>query len=494
MPQKFELKDPKLFRPSAFINDEWFSTSPNFHSFDVIDPSEELSITSIPDLGGKEATSAILAAHKAFTESEWSESTVRSRHDLLLKLHELMLENEVDLATIITKENGKPLKESLAEVKYAASFVEWFAEEALRTYGDVIPSPIKSTRYLVIRQPVGVAAIITPWNFPLAMITRKVAAALAAGCTVVIKPAPETPLSALAFAELAQRSGFPKGVINVVTTSSFTKEVGEVFCTSPLVSKISFTGSTAVGKFLMASSSETLKKLSLELGGNAPFMVFDDADLDAAAEGLVAAKFRNAGQTCVCPNRVYVQKSILEKFVTLLTDRMIKLKVGSGFDPQTTVGPLISSKAKEKVMNFVEDAISKEAAILFGGKPVVMPNRKGFFYSPTILSNIDKSMAVHNEEIFGPLIAIYTFETEEEGLQCANDTKFGLAAYAYTQDIGRAFRVSEKLQAGMVAINSGTVSTACAPFGGVKESGIGREGSKYGINEYTEMKFVSLSF
>lgn len=488
-----KLKDRELFRSSALINGEWVST-PSSEKFEVTDPAEGLSFASVPDLGPNEANLAIQAAHTAFADSEWSESTARTRHDLLFKLHSLMLSNQDDLATIITKENGKPLKESVAEVNYAASFVEWFAEEALRVYGDVIPSSSKSTRYLVVRQPVGVAGIITPWNFPLAMLTRKVAAALAAGCTVVVKPASETPLTALAFAELTRRCGFPKGVINILTTSSYTKALGEVFCTHPLITKISFTGSTAVGKLLMKASSGTMKRLSLELGGNAPFMVFDGADLDAAVEGLVASKFRNSGQTCVCPNRVYVQRPVHDEFVAQLTRRLAKLRVGPGLDPSSSVGPLIHAKAKEKVMRFVDDATSKAAKVVYGGEPLVVGDLKGYFYAPTVLTSMDRTMAAHDEEIFGPLVAVYQFDSEAEGLQLANDTPFGLAAYAYTRDLGRAIRVAEKLQAGMVAINSGSVSTATAPFGGVKESGLGREGSKYGIDEYTEVKFISLSF
>ncbi|KAI0233135.1 hypothetical protein L0F63_003747 [Massospora cicadina] len=506
---KSTLKDPTLFRPAPFIG-AWGSVA-SASSFDVIDPAEGLPIASVPDLGPNDANAAIRAAHTAFSDSEWSERTARARHDLLLKLHNLMLNNEDDLATIITLENGK----SVAEVQYAASFVEWFAEEGVRVYGDVIPSGLPSTRYLVMRHPVGVAGIVTPWStFPSGHDneeggSRALAAGKPDGALEMLTPlkrlyrrhqasltvsASETPLTALAFGELTRRCGFPEGVVNVLTTASFTKEVGEVFCTHPLVAKLSFTGSTAVGKLLLKASSATVKRVSLELGGNAPFLVFDDADLDAAVEGLVAAKFRNSGQTCVCPNRVYVQQPIHDKFVSLLRERVARLKVGSGFDPLATVGPLIHARAKAKVMGLVEDATSKGAKIAYGGKPLTLPNLKGFFYAPTILTHMDPSMAAHDEEIFGPVVAVYPFASEAEGLQLANRTRFGLAAYAYTRDLGRAIRVAEQLQAGMVAINSDSVSTARAPFGGVKESGLGREGSKYGIDAYTEMKFVSVSF
>lgn len=487
------LKDFSLARNSCFVNNEWFSVTASLTTFQVIDPSTEQVIAKCPDVGAKEANKAIICAHDALHRKDWASLTCRERHDLLMKLFGLMREHESDLANIITRESGKPINEAITEVKYASGFIEWFAEESLRSYGDVIPSPDPKSRYMVVKQPIGVVAIITPWNFPLAMITRKMGAALAAGCTVVIKPAAETPLSALAMGELIHKAGFAPGVVNIITSSVNTAAVGEAFCTSPLVNKISFTGSTVIGKKLMAAAACTLKKMSLELGGNAPFIVFDDADLEAAADGFIKTKFRNAGQTCVCPNRLYVQSKVYNQFVDKVTARMSELKVGPGKELNVTVGPLITAAAREKVMNHVEDAVSKGAVVRLGGKPIIMGNQKGVYYAPTILTGMKPNMLAATEETFGPVVSVFKFESEEDAISLANATEYGLAAYAYTQGLGRAFRVAEKLQSGMVAINSFSVSTHCAPFGGIKESGIGREGSKYGLDEYTEKKFISMT-
>jgi len=428
---------------------------------------------------------AINVAKKAF--KEWANLTAKDRHDYLLKLHSQVLENQEDLATILTLENGKPYIEALSEIKYSANFIEWFAQEARRVYGDVIPSPLKNHKTVVVKQPVGVVGVITAWNFPSAMITRKISAALAAGCTVVIKPAAETPYSALALAELAVRSGFPRGVINVVTTDKHVKEVGLEICTNSEVKKISFTGSTAVGKLLMEQSSNTVKNVSLELGGNAPFIVFDDADIDLAVEGAIASKFRGSGQTCICANRIYVQSSIYAEFASRLTDKVSGFKVGNGFDTKTTHGPLINQKAVEKVTRHVEDAVAKGAEILLGGT-----NRTGNFFYPTVLTGMTKEMVITSEETFGPIAALYKFETEDEVINLANDSPFGLAGYFYSRDIGRCWRVADALEVGMVGVNTGIITSCEAPFGGVKESGIGREGSKYGIDNFINLKYISM--
>ncbi|MCA1938034.1 MAG: NAD-dependent succinate-semialdehyde dehydrogenase, partial [Dechloromonas sp.] len=426
---------------------------------------------------------AIAAADAALPA--WRALTARRRAQLLQAWNKLILDHADDLATLITAEGGKPLAEAKGEAIYGASFVEWFAEEAKRTYGESIPSPASNTRLLVVKQPVGVCAAITPWNFPLAMITRKVAPALAAGCTVVVKPAESTPLTALALAVLAEQAGFPAGVFNVVTGNPAA--IGNELCASPIVRKLSFTGSTAVGRLLMAQCAPTIKKLSLELGGNAPFIVFDDADVDAAVDGAIAAKYRNTGQTCVCANRFLVQSGIYEEFARKLAERSRTLKVGAGTESGVTQGPLINAAGLAKVEAHVADALAKGARVLCGG---ARHERGGNFFQPTVLADVSRDMLVAREETFGPLAPLFRFETEEEAVAMANDTEFGLAAYFFTRDIGRSWRVGEALEYGMVGVNTGMISNEVAPFGGIKQSGIGREGSRYGIEEYLEVKYL----
>ncbi|CAG8535930.1 12682_t:CDS:2 [Ambispora leptoticha] len=478
-----KLKDPSLFREASFISGAWVK-SVTGKTFTVLDPATENEIGKAPDMDKEDTQKAIKAASEAF--KSWSGQTAKYRHDVLKNWYSLIIEHQQDLASILTQENGKPVSEALGEIKYGANFIEWFAEEATRTYGDVIPSPIKNQRFVVQKQPVGVVGIITPWNFPNAMITRKVGAALAAGCTVVVKPASETPFSALAMAELANRAGLPKGVYNVVTSHEKYKEVGLEMTTNPIIKKISFTGSTAVGKMLMEQSSSTLKKVTLELGGNAPFIVFDDADIDAAVEGAITSKFRSSGQTCVCANRIFVQSSVHAEFASHLTQKVSNFRVGNGFDSNTTHGPLISRKAIEKCTRHVDDAVSKGAEILIGGKHV-----GGNFYEPTVLSNLHPEMLIAQEETFGPIAGIFKFDTEEHVIEMANSTESGLAGYFYSRDIGRCWRVAEALEVGMVGINTGIISSCEAPFGGIKQSGIGREGSKYGIDEYLNIKYIN---
>jgi succinate-semialdehyde dehydrogenase / glutarate-semialdehyde dehydrogenase len=480
---KHFLSNTKLFKTQAFINGVWLDADSG-KTMSVTNPFDNALITNVPDMGQVETKRAIEAAHQAF--SSWKKTTVTERARLLKQLFQLLMENQTDLAQLLTQEQGKPLAEAKGEIAYGASYMEWFAEEARRNYGDTIPGQDADKRILVIKQPIGVVGIITPWNFPNAMLARKMAAALAAGCTMVIKPAEATPLSALALVALAEQAGFPKGVINIITTST-PAVVGNELTSNGLVRKISFTGSTPVGKWLMQQSGQTLKKLSLELGGNAPFIVFDDADLDAAVAGAMISKYRNAGQTCVCANRIYVQSTVYQAFVTKLTQAVNALKVGNGLENGIVVGPLIDQKAFDKVDRLVKDAVAKGATILTGGKKHALG---GTFYEPTILSNATKQMDLTQEEIFGPVAPIYRFETESEVIQKANDTPFGLAAYFYGQHIGRIFRVAEALEYGMVGINTGLISTAMAPFGGVKESGFGREGSKYGMDDYLEMKYM----
>ncbi|RIA83619.1 aldehyde dehydrogenase domain-containing protein [Glomus cerebriforme] len=479
-----KLKDPSLFRKSAFINNEWINAKSG-ETYSVIDPATENEIGKVPEMNVEDTKEAIKMAKNAF--KDWANLTAKNRHDYLLKLQSQILENQNDLATIITLENGKPYSEALGEIKYSASFVEWFAQEARRVYGDVILSSLKNHKIVVEKQPVGIVGVITPWNFPSAMVLRKISAALAAGCTVVIKPAPETPYSALAIAELAVRSGFPKGVINVITTEKNIKEVGLELCTNSDVKKISFTGSTAVGKLLMEQSSSTVKNISLELGGNAPFIVFDDADIDSAIEGVIACKFRGSGQTCICANRIYVQSSIYAEFASRLADKVSGFQVGNGFDTKTTHGPLINQKAVKKVTRHVEDAVAKGAEILVGGT-----NRTGNFFYPTVLTNMSKEMVITSEETFGPVAALYNFETEDEVINLANDSPHGLAGYFYSRDIGRCWRVADALEVGMVGVNTAMISNCEGPFGGIKESGIGREGSKYGINDFINLKYISM--
>jgi len=442
-------------------------------------------IGTVPKMGIAETRRAIEAANRAWPA--WRSKLAKERANILRKWFELMMANQDDLALIMTSEQGKPLAEAKGEVAYAASFIEWFAEEGKRIYGDVIPQHQTDKRLVVIKQPVGVCGAITPWNFPAAMITRKVAPALAAGCTMVIKPATQTPFSAFALAELAERAGVPKGVINVLTGSA--KEIGGELTSSPIVRKITFTGSTEVGRTLMQQAASTIKKVSLELGGNAPFLVFDDADLDAAVEGAMISKYRNAGQTCVCANRILVQDKVYDAFAAKLADKVKALKVGPGTETGVQIGPLIDDKAVAKVEEHVQDAVAKGAKVLVGGKKHALG---GLFYEPTLLTEVSTKMKVTKEETFGPVAPLFRFKTEEEGIAMANDTEFGLASYFYARDVGRIWRVSEGLESGMVGINTGLISNEVAPFGGVKESGIGREGSKYGIEEYLEMKYLCM--
>ncbi|KAI8098422.1 Aldehyde/histidinol dehydrogenase [Gilbertella persicaria] len=479
-----KLKDQSLFKESGFINNEW-TTKDITEKFTVYDPATDKEIGQLPDMGAKETKEAIQAASEAF--KSWSKTTGKQRHDLLIKWYQAMMENQEDLATILTWENGKTWTEAKGEVAYAASFYEWFAEEAVRAYGTVIPSHIPGQRFVTIKQPVGVVGIITPWNFPAAMITRKVGAALAAGCTVVIKPGAETPYTALALAELAKRVGIPPGVVNIVPTEKNVAEVGKELCTNPIVKKISFTGSTAVGKLLMSQSSGTMKKVSMELGGNAAFIVFDDADVDAAVDAVIACKFRGSGQTCVSANRIYVQKSVYKDFSSRLAEKVNKFQVGHGFDEKTTHGPLINSKGIDKVKRHVEDSVSKGAQILAGGK-----HHGGNFFAPTVLGDMTADMEIHSEETFGPVAALFPFETEQDVISLANDTPFGLANYFFSRDIGRCWRVAENLESGMVGVNTGIISSCYAPFGGVKESGVGREGSKFGLDDYMNIKYINM--
>ncbi len=453
---------------------------------EVINPATDEVLGAVPTGGALEAERAVDAAHKAF--KLWSKKTAEERYHLLMKWHHLIDENKHEIARIMTMEQGKPLKEALGEVVYANSFISWFAEEGKRVYGETIPASHPNKRILVRKEPVGVIAAITPWNFPAAMITRKVGPALAAGCTAVVKPASQTPLTALKLAELAHEAGIPKGVLNVVTGRS--TEIGDVWLKDPRVTKITFTGSTEVGKTLMRGAAETVKKVSLELGGNAPFIVMDDANLAKAAAGLVQSKFRNAGQTCICTNRVYVQESVAEEFTMLFQAELEKLKVGNGLDEGIDIGPLIDQAARSKVEELVEDAVSKGGKVIYSGlKPA---EENGYFYAPTILINVHDGMECMKDEIFGPLAPISTFKTEEEVIERANNSNYGLAAYVYTDNLSRSFRITEQLQYGIVGLNDALPSVAQAPFGGYKESGIGREGGHYGIEEFLEVKYISI--
>ena len=452
-------------------------------TFAVVNPATGETVAEVADGDAAMARKAIDAAEAAF--DEWRQTTAKERTDILRRWRDLMLESTEDLARLMTLEQGKPLAESRGEVKYGASFIDWFAEEARRIYGDTIPAPARDRRIVVIKEPVGVVAAVTPWNFPIAMITRKAGAALAVGCTFVVKPAEDTPLSALAIAELAQRAGVPAGVFNVVPTSN-PAPVGKELTTSPKVRKFTFTGSTAVGKLLLGQCATTVKKVSMELGGNAPFIVFDDADLDAAVKGALASKYRNAGQTCVCANRILVQASVHDAFVEKLTAEVEKFKVGNGLEEGVTIGPLIHRDAADKVEAIVGDAMSRGAvAKIGGGRASAGPN----FFQPTVLTGVDPSMRVFSDEIFGPVAPVFSFGDEREAIAMANDTPYGLAAYFYARDIGRVWRVMEGLEYGMVAANEGLMATEVAPFGGVKESGLGREGSKYGVEDYLETKY-----
>jgi len=484
---KDSLKDQSLFREQAYIDGRWVDADAGGRA-DVDNPADGSVLGSVPRMGASETKQAIDAANRALPA--WRGRTAKDRAALLRKFHDLMLENADDLATIMTAEQGKPLAEAKGEIGYAASFLEWFAEEGKRIYGDTIPQHQNDKRILVTKEPVGVCAAITPWNFPTAMITRKAAPALAAGCTMVIKPAEQTPFSALALCELAERAGLPPGVISIVTGAAEDAPViGGEMTSNPIVRKMSFTGSTAVGKLLMQQCAGTMKKMSLELGGNAPFIVFDDADLDAAVDGAMASKYRNAGQTCVCANRILVQSSVYDAFSEKLAKAVESLKVGDGFGSGVTTGPLIDMDAVAKVEDHVSDAVSKGGKVVIGGKRHDLGGR---FYEPTLITNVTTDMKITGEETFGPVAPLYRFETDEEAIKMANDTEFGLAAYFYARDVGRVWRVSEGLEYGMVCVNSGILSTEVAPFGGMKESGIGREGSKYGIDEYLEIKYLLL--
>ncbi|HQY72533.1 MAG TPA: NAD-dependent succinate-semialdehyde dehydrogenase [Aestuariivirga sp.] len=472
------LKDKSLLKDKCYVDGKWLSAS---KSIDVTNPVNESVIGSVPNMGKAETRQAIEAAEKA--QKDWAKKTAKERSAILRKWFTLMMENQEDLAQIMTAEQGKPLAESRGEVGYGASFIEFFAEEARRIYGETIPSPFANGRMVVIKQPVGVVAAITPWNFPNAMIARKAGPALAAGCAFVCKPASETPLSALAMAELAQRAGIPPGVFSVITGSA--REIGAEMTANPVVRALTFTGSTEIGRLLMAQCAPTIKKLGLELGGNAPFIVFDDADLDAAVAGAMISKYRNAGQTCVCANRILVQEGVYDAFAEKLAAAVKNLKVGDGVEAGITTGPLINKAAVDKVQEHIADALSKGARLLVGGKSM-----GGNFFEPTLLRDVTTDMAVAREETFGPVAPLFKFKTEEEAITMANNTEFGLACYFYTRDIGRVWRVGEALDYGMVGINEGIISTAEAPFGGMKQSGIGREGSHHGVEEYLEMKYM----
>ena len=477
-----ELKDPRLFREACYVDGEWVKGNSN-QTISVDNPATSEIIGRVPKLSGPETRQAIEAANRAFPA--WSKKTAKERAAVLRRWFDLMMANQEDLARLMTLEQGKPLAESRGEVAYAAAFLEWFGEEAKRVYGDTIPQHQADKRIVVIKQPIGVVACITPWNFPLAMITRKAGPAIAAGCTVVLKPASQTPFSALALAELAERAGVPKGVFNIVTGSA--TEIGGELTSNAIVRKLSFTGSTAIGKILMAQCAGTVKKLSLELGGNAPFIVFEDADLDAAVEGAIGSKYRNTGQTCVCTNRVLVQHRVYDAFAAKLAAAVKALKPAPGLESGATQGPLIDNAAVEKVESHIRDAQSKGAKVLVGGHRHALGGR---FFEPTVLTEVTPQMAVAREETFGPVAPLFRFNTDAEAISLANDTEFGLAAYFYGRDIARIWRVAEALEYGIVGINSGLISTEVAPFGGVKESGLGREGSKYGMEEFLEIKYL----
>jgi succinate-semialdehyde dehydrogenase/glutarate-semialdehyde dehydrogenase len=478
------LRDMSLFREQAFVGGRWESAASG-QVKQVFNPATGQVIGTIPNLGAAETRRAIEAAEKALPD--WRGRTAKERAQFLRKWFELLMANQEDLAVLMTVEQGKPLLESRGEIAYAASFIEWFAEEGKRAYGDVIPSHGRDKRIVVLKQAIGVTAAITPWNFPAAMITRKSGPALAAGCTFVCKPATQTPYSALAMAELAHRAGIPKGVFSVVTGPSSV--LGAEMTSNPVVRKLTFTGSTEVGKKLMAQCVGTLKKVSLELGGNAPFIVFDDADLDAAVQGAIASKYRNTGQTCVCANRLLVQEGVYDSFVAKLVDAVRKLRVGDGLKGPTDQGPLIDTKAVAKVEEHIADALEKGGQVALGGKRHALG---GTFFEPTVLTHITPRMMVAREETFGPVAPVFAFKSEQDAVRMANDTEFGLASYFYTRDLARAFRVAEKLEYGIVGLNTGLISTEVAPFGGVKESGVGREGSKYGILDFTELKYLCI--
>ncbi len=478
------LKDPRLFRQQGYINGKWVDADSGA-TIDVTNPATGETLGTIPKMVAAETRRAIEAANAAW--GPWRKKTAKERATILRKWFNLMMENQDDLAVILTAEQGKPLAEAKGEIAYGASFVEWFAEEAKRVYGDVIPGHQPDKRVVVIKEPIGVVGAITPWNFPNAMITRKCAPALAAGCPVVIKPATETPYSAFALAELAERAGFPAGTINIISGSA--REIGGEITSNPIVRKISFTGSTEVGKILLQQSASTVKKMSMELGGNAAFIVFDDADLDAAVEGAMMSKYRNTGQTCVCANRILVQDKVYDAFAQKLAAAVGKLKVGDGLKGETNQGPLINMKAVEKVEEHIADAVKKGAKVVIGGKRHALG---GSFFEPTVIANVTTQMAVAREETFGPVAPLFRFKTDEEAIALANDTEFGLANYFYARDLGRVWRAAEGLESGIIGINTGIISSEVVPFGGVKESGFGREGSKYGMDDFLVIKYLCM--
>ena len=483
--RKLALKDTQLFRTQCFVDGEWCNADGG-KTFAVHDPATGALIAEVPEMGAAETRRAIDAAHAA--QPGWRKLSAKQRANILRKYFELVMAAQDDLAALLTAEQGKPLPEAKGEIAYGAAFFEWFSEEARRVYGDLIPPPVNDRRIVVMKEPIGVCGAITPWNFPNAMITRKIAPALAAGCTIVLKPAEQTPLSALALAELAARAGVPKGVLNIVTGDA--PAIGGELTGNPKVRKLTFTGSTEVGKLLMKQCASTVKKVSLELGGNAPFIVFDDADLDAAADGAIATKYRNAGQTCVSANRLLVQDKVYDAFAHKLAERARKLTVGNGMEPGVSIGPLIDEAAIAKVKSHVQDALQHGAKLLLGGKPHAAG---ALFFEPTVLTDVTPSMRVAREETFGPVAPLLRFKDEADAVAIANDSNAGLAAYFYGRDLGRVWRVAEALEYGMVGVNTGMISSEVAPFGGMKESGIGREGSKYGIDDFVEIKYVCMA-
>ncbi|MER9470868.1 NAD-dependent succinate-semialdehyde dehydrogenase [Mesorhizobium sp. M0482] len=482
-----KLKDKSLVTDKALVGTQWMAAGSKGLTFEVTNPSTGEVLATLPDLGEVEVRSAIDAAYVA--QKSWAKKTGKERAVVLRKLYDLLVSNVDDLATILTLEMGKPWPEAKGEILYGASYVEWFGEEAKRVYGDTIPGHQPDKRIIVIKQPIGVVGAITPWNFPNAMLARKMAPAIAAGCSMVSKPAAQTPLSALALTLLAERAGLPPGLFSVLTTTDAAM-VGQEFCGNEKIRKLTFTGSTNVGKKLMRQGAEQILKLGLELGGNAPFIVFDDADLDAAVDGAMISKYRNAGQTCVCANRLYIQEGVYDAFAAKLAKRVRQMKVGDGFAEGVTTGPLIDRNALKKVQEHVTDAVAKGATVEVGGKPA---SQGGLFFEPTILTGATRDMRLSREETFGPIAPLFKFSTEEHVIEMANNTEFGLASYFYSRDVSKIFRVAEALEYGMVGVNTGLISTEVAPFGGIKQSGLGREGSKYGIDDYTEMKYLCLS-
>ena len=480
-----DIENKALFKSECFINGKWIK-SINKEVIKVNNPANQEIIGEVPKCGAKETNIAINAANNAW--ENWKNKSAKDRSLILKKWFELIMYNQKDLAKIMTLEQGKPFSESFGEISYGASFVELYAEEAKRIYGDTIPDPLLDRRTIVIKQPVGVVAAITPWNFPSSMITRKCAPALAVGCPVVIKPASQTPFSALALGVLAEQAGIPKGVINIITGSA--KEIGKELSSNPLIRKLSFTGSTEIGKQLLSQCASTVKKVSMELGGHAPFIVFEDADIDEAVNGAIQSKFRNTGQTCVCANRIYVQEGVYDEFARKLADAVNKMKVGDGFENDVTVGPLISDAAVDKVEDHISDALGKGATLLSGGKKHSLG---GKFFEPTVLTDVNKKMKITQEETFGPVAPLFKFSNEEDVIEQANDTIFGLASYFYARDLSRVWRVAEALEYGMVGINTGLISTEVAPFGGIKQSGLGREGSHYGMDDFMELKYLCMS-